>query len=355
MSKNLSSADPKSSRKAGRRRSSAIKLGLVCSPGGHFEQMRNMSALYESYPRFWITFAHIQTESALANENRYFLRESHFKRPWTHLRQFPQVFGIYRKERPTHILSTGSGSVVLMPFLLALLFRAKFLHIESFSRVHGLTRMGGLLYKIGFPVYTQWESPAKRRAVYIGPIIKDEEVPGEGRGAGEHVLVTLGTVPRPFTRIIQAVEALKRDGFIKERVVVQAGYTTYASEGLEIFDFCPPPKMDRLIRDAAYVVTQESAGIGTKCLKFHTKFIVMPRDYGRGELKAKSDMGEDLHFKLRDLGFTFIVRDVEELRTAIGSLDRLKEGFRFDNRAAIARLRSVIEGTQAPPPDTAGL
>jgi UDP-N-acetylglucosamine transferase subunit ALG13 len=320
-----------------------IKLGLVCASGGHFEQMLNLSDFYVNYPHFWITHRNIQTESALKAENGYFIRDAHFKRPWAYVRQLPDTLKIFLKEKPSHMLSTGSGSIVFVPFILSVLFRTKFIHVDTFSHVRGLTIMGKVLYQLGFPVLTQWESPRKKRAIYVGPIMKRDPAADNAKKAGQHVFVTVGTLIKPFSRLIKAVETLKREGIIKEKVFVQAGYTKYETDVMEVFDFTSPERIDQLIREAKYVITQESAGIGTKCLKYGKKFIVMPRDYARNELRSKSDMNEDLHLKLAELGFVFIVNDVEELRTAISSLDSLKVGFDFDNSRAVRKLKGLVE------------
>jgi UDP-N-acetylglucosamine transferase subunit ALG13 len=321
----------------------AIKLGLVCAPGGHFEQMLNLSDLYEKYPHFWMTFKHITTEPALRGEKAYYMNAGDFKRPWTYLMQFPQTLRMFLEERPSHILSTGSGTMVFSPFLLSVLFRTKFIHIDTFSHVRGLTKMGNLLYKLGFPVLTQWESSRKIRAIYIGPVLKNTPSSNILPGPAEHVFVTLGTVWEPFPRLIQSIETLRKEGVIKERVIVQAGFTKFKSDVIEIFDFSPPEKIDYFIRNAKYVVTQESAGIVTKCLKYNKKIIVMPRSYVLKELRSKAYEREDLHIRLEELGYVFIVHNVEEMRTAISKLDSLNVGFKFDNSLAIHKLKELIE------------
>ena len=322
---------------------SRTRLALVCTGGGHFEQMTNLRDLYEDFPHFWITSPNPQTEDSLSEENKYYLKMAHFKKPWTYLSQVPKCIWIFAKERPTHLLSTGSGRLVLVPFLLSTVCRVKVIHIETFSHVHRLTKLGRFLAKMRYPILSQWRSSAEQKVTDIGPIIKGGAPSGPGTKKADHVFVTLGTRTEPFPRIIRAVEALVREGVIKERVTVQAGHTRYRSEILEIFPFCPPRAIDDLIQRASFVITQESAGIGTKCLSFGTKMIVMPRDYSRGELPAKSDMNEDLHLRLQDLGYAFVVHSADELKNAIQNLPSLKVGFLFDNTQAISRLRQLIE------------
>jgi len=319
-----------------------IKIALVCTSGGHFEQMTNLSDFYNRYNHFWITNRNKQTESQLEGERKYYIQMAHFKAPWSYLHQLAPVLKVYAREKPTHALSTGSGRTAFIPFLVARLSGIRFLYIDTFSRVRGYSKFGTFLLKSGHPIFTQWNDPGNGKAKYIGPIFKkiDEFSKNSDRN---HIFITVGTRNELFPRLIQAIEELKRKGAINEKVIVQAGYTKYDSDCLEIFDFCTPERIDELILNAKLVVTQESAGIGTKCLKYNTKFIVMPREYRYGELPAKSDMNEDLHLKLEEMGYTKVVRSTEELRAAIESVNELKSGFEFDNKLAMATLEKIME------------
>jgi UDP-N-acetylglucosamine transferase subunit ALG13 len=191
-------------------------------------------------------------------------------------------------------------------------------------------------------IYTQWEDPQNNKAIYIGPIFKQHEKRTK-YPATEYVFVTVGTRDEPFTRLIKGVEDLVKKGVIKEKVIIQAGHTKYRSDCVEVFDFCGPEKIDELILNAKYVITQESAGIGTQCLKYSTRFVVMPRDYHKGELPAKSDMKEDLQDKLAELGYTKVVKNASELEQAIVDIHTCKTGFEFNNQLAIANLHKAME------------
>jgi UDP-N-acetylglucosamine transferase subunit ALG13 len=317
-------------------------IALVCTKGGHFEQMTNLSDFYDNYDHFWITNRNKQTESQLKQERVYYIDMAHFKKPWTYLYQFTPVLKIFSREKPTHVLSTGSGRTALIPYLLSRLLKIKFIHIDTFSRVNGYSKFGTFLLKTNHKIYTQWEDSRNENAIYIGPIFKSREDCNKC-GNSKYVFVTVGTRDEPFTRLIKAVEDLARKGIIKEKVIIQAGHTKYSSEEVEIFDFCVPEKIDELILNARYVITQESAGIGTQCLKYRTKFIVMPRDYQYEELPTKSDMKEDLHYRLEELGYTKVVRTTNELEQAILNIDSIKIGFDFDNSLAISKLHKAME------------
>jgi UDP-N-acetylglucosamine transferase subunit ALG13 len=322
-------------------RRSRLKIGLVSTVGGHFEQMLNLAEVYSNHNHFWITNPNKQTASQLVNEKKYFIAEAHYKKPWTYFGHIPRVLRIFLTERPSHLLSTGSGRTAFVPFLLAKALRLPFIHVDTFSRVKGFSKFGSFLVRLNHKIYAQWPTN-NRNAVYIGPIFKPSPTfhkPHEP----EHVFVTLGTRVEQFSRLLSVVDNLVTKGCIKDKVVVQAGHTKYASPNLQIFDFCSADAIDDFILRARYVITQESAGIGTKCLKYNTKFIVMPRDFTHGELPARSDMKEDLHLKLEELGYTKVVHDETQLRNAIRDMDAIRTGFTFDNTLAVSTLKAVLE------------
>jgi UDP-N-acetylglucosamine transferase subunit ALG13 len=335
----LNPRTPESSTPSSKRK---INVALVCTQGGHFEQMTNLSDFYNCYNHFWITNRTKQTESHLKGNRTYYIETAHFKKLWRYLYQMPPVLKIFAEEKPTHVLSTGSGRTALIPFLLSRLFNVKFIYIDTFSRVHGYSKFGTFLLKTGNKIYTQWEDPQNENAIYIGPIFKQQGIYNKDYDV-KYVFVTVGTRDEPFTRMLKGIEDLVRKGKIREKVIIQAGHTKYSSECVELFDFCVPEMIDELIKNARYVITQESAGIGTQCLKHGTRFIVMPRDYQYGELPTKSDMKEDLHYKLEELGYTKVVRSKSELEKAIENIDKLKVGFNFDNSLAIKTLKEIIE------------
>ena len=94
-----------------------LKVALVCTRGGHFEQMTNLSEFYSCYDHFWITNKNKQTENQLKDERVHYIELAHFKKPWTYLFQLAPVLKIFAKEKPTHVLSTGSGRTALIPFI----------------------------------------------------------------------------------------------------------------------------------------------------------------------------------------------------------------------------------------------
>ena len=323
--------------------SKKIKIALIVTSGGHFEQLCNLSDFYNLYPHFWVTNKNPQTISELKNEKAYFIKEGHFTRPWTYLPHLPFFYSVFKKEKPTHILSTGSGRTGFIAFYISKLLKIQFIYIDTFSRVNNFSIFGKFLFKSGLKIYTQWDNNINEKVEYIGPVFKSIDFNNNCEKEFNYIFVTLGTRSEQFIRLIKSIEQLKRKGVITIRIKVQAGSTKYKSDLLEIFDFCSQNEIDNLISNSEYIITQESAGIATKCLKMKKKFIVMPRDYSFGELPTRKDMNEDLQYKLEELGYTKVVNSVEQLESAIKNINEIKVGYSFDNYLAINKLNKLVE------------
>jgi beta-1,4-N-acetylglucosaminyltransferase len=320
-----------------------IKIALVATSGGHFEQLCNLSDFYNQYPHFWVTNKNQQTISELKNEKAYFIKEGHFTRPWTYLPHLPFFYSVFKKEKPSYILSTGSGRTGFIAYLIAKLLKIQFIYIDTFSRVNNISIFGKFLIKTGLKIYTQWENKINRNIEYIGPVFKSIESINNSSNKFNYIFVTLGTRSEPFFRLIKAIEQLKRKGVITKNVKVQAGSTKYKSDLVEIFDFCPQIEIDELISNSEFIITQESAGVATKCLKMKKRFIVMPRDYSFGELPTSKDMEEDLQYKLEELGYTKVVNCIEQLESAVKNINEIKVGYLFDNYMAINKLNELVK------------
>ena len=91
------------------------------------------------------------------------------------------------------------------------------------------------------------------------------------------VLVTLGTQDKDFSRLLRAIEKAVKDGTIKEKVIVQAGFTKYSSKVLEIFDFVSPEELENLVKEASLVITHGGVGSIMTALQHEKKIIAVAR------------------------------------------------------------------------------
>lgn len=91
------------------------------------------------------------------------------------------------------------------------------------------------------------------------------------------ILVTLGTQDKSFVRLLKSIDREIKKGNIKEKVVVQAGYTKYNSKNMEIFDLTTPDEIDKLMKEARIVITHGGVGSILNALKYNKPVIAAAR------------------------------------------------------------------------------
>ena len=74
------------------------------------------------------------------------------------------------------------------------------------------------------------------------------------------IFVTVGTHEQPFNRLIQKVDELKRDGVIKDDVIIQTGFSTYKPKYCQWSKLISYQQMVKNVADARIVITHGGAG-----------------------------------------------------------------------------------------------
>ena len=129
------------------------------------------------------------------------------------------------------------------------------------------------------------------------------------------ILVVLGTQNNSFHRLLEEIERIIEKGIINEKVVVQAGFTKYESDKMEIFDMLPQEQFNNLIKEADLVITHGGVGSIMSAVKLGKKVIAVPR------LKKYDEHVNDHQLEIVDTfkkqGIIIGVNGVEELEQAI--------------------------------------
>ena len=73
------------------------------------------------------------------------------------------------------------------------------------------------------------------------------------------IFVTVGTHEQPFNRLIQKVDELKRDGIIKDDVIIQTGFSTYKPKYCQWSELISYQQMVKNVADARIVITHGGA------------------------------------------------------------------------------------------------
>lgn len=133
------------------------------------------------------------------------------------------------------------------------------------------------------------------------------------------ILVTLGTQDKPFVRLLQMLEQCLQELKIEEEVVVQAGYTVYQSERMQIFDYLDRQEFDALLKRADLIITHGGAGTIVTALKMGKKIIASPRLAQYGE--HHNDHQCQLIDSFCEKGYILSCTTVEEMKKALSCRD----------------------------------
>ncbi len=88
------------------------------------------------------------------------------------------------------------------------------------------------------------------------------------------IFVTIGTHPDQFDRLIRRIDEIAPQ--IKEKIVVQRGFTKYKPKNVEYFDFTD--NIDKYYRDSRIVIAQSATSLIEFILKYGKPVITVPRE-----------------------------------------------------------------------------
>lgn len=149
------------------------------------------------------------------------------------------------------------------------------------------------------------------------------------------ILVTLGTQDKSFKRILEAIEKQIVSGVIKERVVVQAGFTKYESKNMEIFDYIDRERFANLLGEADLIITHGGVGTIMTALSSRKKIIAVARlsEYGEHHNDHQTQILESFE----ELGYLYYLRDFSQLAVYI---ERIKN---FEPRQYQSNTQNMIQ------------
>ena len=91
------------------------------------------------------------------------------------------------------------------------------------------------------------------------------------------IFVTLGTQDKSFKRLLEDIDQLLKEKKIKDQVIVQAGFTKFKSDDMEIFDLVSKEDFDCYIKECDILITHGGVGSILTGLKYQKKVIACPR------------------------------------------------------------------------------
>jgi beta-1,4-N-acetylglucosaminyltransferase len=154
-----------------RSRETTADLLLVCSSGGHLQQLLALRDAWGAYSHVWVTFDKSDARSLLDGERVVYAH-------WPTNRSLRNLFRnllvarrTLRDVRPRVVLTTGAG--VAVPFAwLARLRGTRVVYVESFTRIEEPSLTCRLVAPVADRVYAQWPEllEAVPKARYAGNV-----------------------------------------------------------------------------------------------------------------------------------------------------------------------------------------
>lgn len=160
------------------------------------------------------------------------------------------------------------------------------------------------------------------------------------------IFVTVGTHEQSFNRLIQKVDELKRDGVIKDDVLMQIGFSTYEPRYCRWQKLFPFNEMKENIRDARIVITHGGPSSFIMPLQEGKTPIVVPRmaKYHEHVNDHQLDFALAVNERYKNL---IVVENVDNLGEIINNYDNLKKDISsdtLDNNATFnKKFENIVE------------
>ncbi len=156
-----------------------IKVAIICSTGGHFEQAFRVLEAFKDCQKFLITYDSptLKDFQHPDLEKIYLLRyfgDSVIRTFVTLLFSCLTYIRIFLKERPQIIFSTGSEIAIPAFYIGKFLFRIKLIYLETILRIRYPTVTAKVVYWVSDLFLVQWESLLPKfggKAKYAGKIL----------------------------------------------------------------------------------------------------------------------------------------------------------------------------------------
>ena len=160
------------------------------------------------------------------------------------------------------------------------------------------------------------------------------------------IFVTVGTHEQPFDRLIRCVDGLKKDGQIKEEVIIQTGYSTYEPTYCIWQKLYPYRQMQEFVAEARIIITHGGPSSFIMPLQIGKIPIVVPRRHEFNEhvndhqvmfsRTVAERIGSIIVVEEMDMLFETI-RDYDEIIKGIGN------GLKSHNAEFNAKLSEIVD------------
>lgn len=146
------------------------KICLTCSAGGHLTELLQLRESWKGHQHFFVSDERLNAID-LAKKEKVLFVACPRRNPALLALNFLQSMGIFLREKPDFVVSTGADTAIPI-CLIARLFGKKVAFIESFCRVKEPSLSGKIMYGIANLFLVQWKENKKffPKAEYAGSV-----------------------------------------------------------------------------------------------------------------------------------------------------------------------------------------
>ena len=150
------------------------------------------------------------------------------------------------------------------------------------------------------------------------------------------ILVTLGTQDKDFSRLLKEIDKQIQEKKIKEKVIVQAGYTKYESDNMELFDLISPDELESLVKKCSVLITHGGVGSILLGLKYQKPIIAAARLKKYGE--HTNDHQKQIIKRFVQDGYIVELKHFNKIEDAIVQVKNIKPKTYQSNTQNMVRL-----------------
>lgn len=156
------------------------------------------------------------------------------------------------------------------------------------------------------------------------------------------IFVTVGTHEQPFDRLVKCVDELVEISEIKERVVIQAGYSTYKPKYCKWKKFYSYQEMVKYVEEARIIITHGGPSSFIMPLQIGKVPIVVPRQKKYGE-HINDHQIEFVKQIAERTGTIIVVLDIKKLGEIIQNYDKNAKVINRENVSNNVEFNAELE------------
>lgn len=160
------------------------------------------------------------------------------------------------------------------------------------------------------------------------------------------IFVTVGTHEQPFDRLLKCIDKMVEEGKIKDKVIIQKGYTDFEPKYCESYKLIPYDDMQKYINEADIVVTHGGPASFIAPLAIGKIPVVVPRkkDYNEHVNNHQLEFSKEVEKRMKNI---IVAETDEEIEDAIVNyskkIKKMNNYNTSNNEAFCKKLEEEIE------------